>query len=103
LSLARDSMTACRQAPAGRAMYYSAIVPPGQRLSAHAQPTTFSGVPWYPVIQVLGACGASTCLAESSIGFPAGVQFVNRTSAAQTVILAVGSNLVQGAGTFALS
>jgi hypothetical protein len=101
-ALAIDSATgACRSAAAGKVLYYSATVPPAQQLRATVQATTA----WDPVIRVLPACKATTCLADAdgSSGQNESIFWQNNKPNAQTVLLAVGSASGTTTGMFNLA
>jgi len=79
------------------ALYYTATVPAGNALVVTATPLGA----YNPVIRVLSTCGATSCLgfaSGSSTGQPETLFYTNATTAAQTVIIAVGSTTTTTGG-----
>jgi hypothetical protein len=88
---------ACLDAATGTQLFYAVTVPPGQTLSARATP--YAGMD--PVLRVISACGATTCLASANSaggGAAESLSWVNSTTTAQRVVLAAGgaSNATNG-------
>ncbi len=97
---ATSVVAACLPMFSGPSLFYSISIPAGQTLTAVARltaPTT----PWTPVLRLLSACGAATCLASSSSG--GALSYTNSTASAQTVIIAVGSDFPGAGGLFDLT
>ncbi len=103
-SRATESLTsACRATDVGNVLYYRATVPAGHRLVATVTPA--ANLYWDPVLRVIAACGATSCLADSNAGGSGAAESVTYTNAgavAQDVVFAVGSPIAMGTSTFRL-
>lgn len=87
---ASDNATgACLPASTGTALWYRAVVPAGQTLTARATPLGAMDA----VVRVVSACGATTCLASANTGAARAAEraeYTNSTAVDQSVLLAVG-------------
>lgn len=87
---ASDNATgACLPAATGTALWYRAVVPAGQTLTARATPLGAMDA----VVRVVSACGATTCLASANAGAARAserAEYTNSTTVDQPVLLAVG-------------
>jgi len=87
---ASDNATgACLPGATGTALWYRAVVPAGQTLSARATPLGAMDA----VVRVLPACGATSCLASANVGAARAAEsgvYTNNGAADQAVLLAVG-------------
>ena len=92
---------ACLPAATGTVLWYRAVVPAGQTLAVRATPDGAMD----PVIRVLPACGATSCLANAN-GAGArtaeALAWTNSGTADQTVFVAVGGATNAANGTFTL-
>jgi hypothetical protein len=94
---AENATGACLDAATGTQLFYAINVPPGQTLTARATP--YAGMD--PVLRVIPACGATTCLASANAtggGAAETLAWVNNTMSAQRVVIAAGgaSNATNG-------
>ena len=104
LDLGTQLASSCTGAEKRPALYYSANVPSGQRLTARAQVRQGGDRPWTPVLQLLSACREGLCLATDRPG-PNGqplLRYVNNGPIDQQVILAVGSSAAVSGALFRL-
>ena len=89
-AVASDNATGlCLPAATGTALWYRAVVPAGQTLTARATPLGAMDA----VVRVVSACGATTCLASANAGAARATErgeYTNTTAGDQTVLLAVG-------------
>ena len=89
-SLGNDNATgACLPAATGTVLWYRAVVPAGQTLSARATP--LGGMD--AAVRLVTACGVTSCLGNANTGAAGaleGVTYTNPGSADQTVLVAVG-------------
>jgi hypothetical protein len=96
-----DTLTsACESSAGGKVIYYKAALPANSRLDVVVTPTGASS--WDPVVRLLSACGAATCLGSQdtgSGGSAATLTFKN-PGAARNVVIAVGSYNATVTGTF---
>ncbi|MFO0604088.1 MAG: hypothetical protein U0324_12980 [Polyangiales bacterium] len=92
---------ACLPGATGTVLYYAVRVPAGNQLIANV--TAAAGVD--PVIRVLDACGATSCLANANANGVGGAESVTWTNAAgdRTVYLAIGGNTNATNGSFSLT
>ncbi len=99
LDTAHD-LSPCPDGEPRPALFYRAVIPPGQRLTARAVPTD-GDREWTPVLKAFTSCGpggvsdagANLCLASGSAdaqGLPV-LRYVNNGPTEQTVLLAVSS------------
>lgn len=94
---AENATGACLDTATGAQLFYAINVPAGQTLTARATP--YAGMD--PVLRVIPACGATTCLASANAagaGAAESLAWVNNTTAVQRVVLAAGgaSNATNG-------
>ena len=109
----RDTLTACPFASGGPTpgpvLYYTATVPAGQVLVATATPNTAMGRIFNPLLRLIPSCGSTTCLGTSETmffpptGLPSSVAYTNAGTTAQTVFIAVGTDLPGMGGLFDLA
>lgn len=100
---AHETSAACPLKTSGGQLYYAATVPAGRTLVAVVSPT---GMPWNPVLRLLGACGAGRCLGltnDNLTGEGEALAYTNPGPADMPVVLTVSSNLAASAGTFDLA
>lgn len=101
-AVATDNATgACLPAATGTALWYRAVVPAGQTLTARATPHGAMDA----VVRVMSACGATSCLANANAGAARAAEsasYVNSSAADQTVLLAVGGATNAANGLFDL-
>lgn len=94
---AENATGACLDTATGAQLFYAINVPAGQTLTARATP--YAGMD--PVLRVIPACGATTCLASANAagaGAAESLTWVNNTTSTQRVVLAAGgaSNATNG-------
>lgn len=85
------------------ALYYSARIPSGQRLTVRAQPVA-GDREWSPVIQLLSSCNNGRCLARERVGMfgDRQLRYVNNAATAEDVIVTVGPSTTVSGGVFRL-
>jgi hypothetical protein len=101
-AVASDNATgACLPSATGTALWYRAVVPAAQTLSVRATPLGAMD----PVVRVLSACGATSCLASANTGAARATEsaaYTNTSAGDQTVLLAVGGATNAANGLFDL-
>jgi hypothetical protein len=101
LDTASEKPPACAGVESRPALYYTAHIPSGQRLTVRALPTG-GDRPWVPVLQLLSGCSNARCLARdrtSTIGDRV-LRYVNNGAAAEDVILSVSASTAVTGATF---
>jgi hypothetical protein len=104
LDVAFEKPQSCSGAEPRPALFYTARVPSGQRLTVRAVPTN-GDRQWNPVMQLLSGCTNGRCLARdttSQLGDHQ-LRYVNNGPAAEDVILSVSPSTTVSGATYQLS
>ena len=104
LDVALEKPPSCSGAEARPALFYSARVPSGQRLTVRAVATGGDG-PWNPVMTLLSGCGNGRCLARdgTTLFGDRQLRYVNNGPQAEDVILAVSASTAVSGATYQLT
>jgi hypothetical protein len=103
LDVASEKAPSCSGGEARPALFYSARVPSGQRLTVRAL-STAGDREWNPVLQLINNCKDGRCLARdrSTMFGDRQLRYVNNAAVAEDVILAVSASTAVNGGTFRL-
>jgi hypothetical protein len=103
LDVALDKPMSCTGGEAHPALYYSARIPSGQRLTVRAN-RTGGDRDWAPVMSLIPGCGKGVCLATDRTTGQGDqlLRYVNNNPTAEDVILAVSASTVVNGATFRL-
>lgn len=85
----------------GTVLYYKATVPAGNKLTVTVKPD----LDLDPVVRLLDACGATTCLASTDVGYAGDdetLSYNNTSASPRDLLIAVGGTSFSTTGTFAL-
>jgi hypothetical protein len=105
LDVALEKPPSCSGAESRPALFYTARIPSGQRLTVRAQPTN-GDRQWNPVMEILSACGNGGLCRAKDTSTPFGdrqLRYVNNGPVAEDVILAVSASTEVAGATYALS
>jgi hypothetical protein len=101
LDVAAEKPAACSGVEARPALFYSARIPSGQRLTVRATPSGGDRA-WTPVIQLLSGCANARCLARdrATMFGDRQLRYVNNGPAAEEVIVSVSASGPVSGATF---